>query len=100
MAQVKQTDIIGATLRLLQAGFWPDGKSIEAALKELEFLQRNNDQLKAGLLPFAKMGAKVIYSPDMPPLIDYQNLQISYSDLVKAADLLFGKGERPEEEKD
>lgn len=92
MLQPDQKDIALATLRLLQAGFWPDGKSIEAALKQIEALQADNEKLRACLNPFAKMGAKIEHSLDMPALIDYGNLQITGADLKRAAAVLYGKG--------
>lgn len=79
-------------LNKVKSGYWPSGKELEAAADYLGKQDRRIEELQAALNVFAKMGAKIEHSLDMPALIDYGNLQITAADLKRAAAVLYQKG--------
>lgn len=97
METQKTTNPALAALAKLQAGFWLSDKELKETVNYLESqdrrlsaLQEENDKLKSVLNIFAKIGAKIDYPLDVP-LIDFGNLEVTYADMVRCADVLYGK---------
>jgi hypothetical protein len=96
-----QDNIAAAVIGLIEAGFWPPVKELQEAgvflenqAARLKQLEEDNDRLKAALNPFAKFGAvsiKMALVFPALPIVDYNNTQITYADLTRAAVVLYGK---------